>query len=101
MSDSDGALATAGHARVICPDMRYSRWALLIFGAGMVLGLAVVAAELSGLARVASATMATGIVLLPAAIVADWRRRGRAAKPRAKPRAKRRPPARRPRKAKR
>jgi hypothetical protein len=54
--------------------VRYSKWSLLIFGAGMVLGLAVVAARLSGLARVASLAMAAGIGLLPFALFADWRR---------------------------
>jgi hypothetical protein len=40
----------------------------------MILGLVVVAVELPGLARVASLTMAAGIVLLPLALFADWRR---------------------------
>ena len=71
--------------------MRYSKWSLLLFGAGMVLGLAVVSARLSGLARVASLAMAGGIVLLPVAFVADWRRKAvsvvtRRKKPAARPR---------------
>jgi hypothetical protein len=53
--------------------MRYSKSALLIFGAGMVLGLLVVGARLPGLARVASLAMAAGLVLLPFALFADWR----------------------------
>ncbi len=54
--------------------MRYSKSALLLFGAGLVLGLAVVSANLPALARIASLAMAAGIVLLPVAIVADLRR---------------------------
>ncbi len=74
--------------------MRYSRYALLIFGAGMLLGLAVVSADLSGLARIASATMAAGIALLPLAVIADlWRHKPKpkvtAKSP--KPRARRQP----------
>jgi hypothetical protein len=55
--------------------LRYSKSALLVFGAGCVLGLIVVAVELPGLARVASLAMALGIVALPFALFADWRRR--------------------------
>jgi len=52
--------------------MRYSKWALLLFGAGAVLGLAVVSADLAGLGRVASVWMFAGIALFPAGLVADW-----------------------------
>ncbi|HXO01652.1 MAG TPA: hypothetical protein VN900_06310 [Stellaceae bacterium] len=52
--------------------MRYSKRALLIFGAGLLLGLIFVSANLSGLGRGASLAMATGIMLLPIALVADW-----------------------------
>jgi hypothetical protein len=69
--------------------MRYSRYALLLFGAGMLLGLAVVSAKLTGLGWVASLMMAAGIVLLPIAAIADWRRR--APRPRQKARAKPKP----------
>ena len=55
--------------------MRYSKWALLLFGAGALLGLAVVSAGLPKLGRVASLAMAAGIVLLPVGFIADWRRR--------------------------
>ena len=55
--------------------MRYSKWALLLFGAGMVFGLAVVSLPLPQYARAASAAMAAGIALLPVALYADWRRR--------------------------
>ena len=46
--------------------MRYTKSALLTFGAGLVLALVVVATETQGLARVASAAMALGIAI-------DWR----------------------------
>jgi hypothetical protein len=78
--------------------MRYSKWALLIFGAGAVLGLAVVSAGLPRLGRVASLTMAVGIALLPVALVADWRRSNappKLGRGRAKPKSKRRAPAKR------
>ena len=71
--------------------MRYTKAALLIFGAGGLLGLVVVSADLPGLARLASLTMAAGLALLPVALIADWRRR-----PPAKP-ARRRPAANRSR----
>jgi hypothetical protein len=68
--------------------MRYSRYALLLFGAGMLLGLAVVAAKLPYLARVSSGAMAAGIVLLPVAAIADWRRRIPRPKQKARPKPK-------------
>jgi hypothetical protein len=61
-------------AEALIRGMRYSKWALLTFGAGLVLGLAVVAAKLPSLARVASLTIAAGIIALPFAAAADWRR---------------------------
>ena len=77
--------------------MRYSKFALLLFGAGLLLGLAVVSAKLQGFGRVASLAMAAGIVLLPIAVVFDLRRRQPKPVKRRKPStAKRRaPPARR------
>ena len=76
--------------------MRYSKFALLLFGAGLLLGLAVVSAKLQGFGRVASLAMAAGIVLLPFALFADWRRAlPKIGKRRAKPKAKRRTPSRR------
>ena len=53
--------------------MRYTKAALLIFGLGILLGLAVVAAELGRIERVASGVMAIGLVLLPIAFIADGR----------------------------
>jgi hypothetical protein len=53
--------------------MRYTKIALLTFGAGLVLALIVVATETEGLARVASAAMALGIAAIPVAMAVDWR----------------------------
>jgi hypothetical protein len=77
MSASASRLATAAGARVICADMAlphmpYSKWALLTFGGGLVLGLVVVSADLPVLGWVASFAMAAGAALLPVALVADW-----------------------------
>jgi hypothetical protein len=67
--------------------MRYTKAALLVFGAGAVLGLAVVSAQLNAFARAASVAMALGIAALPLTIFADLRRRGMASRaPKAKPR---------------
>jgi hypothetical protein len=54
--------------------MRYTKLALLIFGAGLLLGLAVVVAEIDALARVASLSMALGIIAVPVGAIIDWRR---------------------------
>ena len=61
------------------PGMRYSKWALLVFGAGGLLGLAVVSVPLPRLGRVASAAMALGILALPVALILDWRHKTPAA----------------------
>jgi hypothetical protein len=53
--------------------MRYTKTALLTFGAGLVLALVVVATETEGLARVASAVMALGIAAIPIGMAVDWR----------------------------
>ena len=78
--------------------MRYTRYALLVFGLGLFAGLTVIAADLPVFGRVASGLMALGIAALPFTMLADWRR---AAKPppqrrpaKAKPRARRKPRAR-------
>jgi hypothetical protein len=83
-SATAGSVATAGRALVICagmafPGLRYSKIALLVFGAGLVLGLVVVSVRLPGLARVASVAMALGIAALPVTLFADWRRKPPAA----------------------
>jgi xanthosine utilization system XapX-like protein len=67
--------------------MRYTKLALLTFGAGLLLGLIVVVAEIRLLARVASGLMALGIMGIPIGIAADYRRTTRSL---ASPAAKRR-----------
>ena len=52
--------------------MRSTRYALLLFGAGGLLGLLLVSANLSGLGIVASAIMAAALLFLPFALVVDW-----------------------------
>ena len=52
--------------------MPYSKWALLTFGGGLLLGLVVVSADLPVLGWVASLAMAAGVALLPIGLVADW-----------------------------
>jgi hypothetical protein len=64
---------------MLLSGMRYTKAALLIFGAGSVLGLVVVSVKLPGLARLASAAMAVGIAALPVAIIVDLRRKTPAA----------------------
>ena len=54
--------------------MRYTKIALLIFGLGLVLGLAVVVVEIKSFERVASGLMALGIAAIPIGILADLRR---------------------------
>jgi hypothetical protein len=77
--------------------MRYTKTALLMFGAGLVLALVVVAGELNGLERLASAVMALGIAAVPVGMAVDWRLATRAAKPpprrRSKSRTRRAPAA--------
>jgi len=75
--------------------MRYTKTALLMFGAGLVLALVVIAAELDRLERVASAAMALSIAAIPIGMAIDWRLATRAAarpaRGRGKPRARRAP----------
>ena len=94
------------------PGMRYTKAALLMFGLGLILGyVVVVVGGERWLQRLAAAGMATGLILLPFAVLADagWlamlrlllarlTRRGRG-KPRAKsrkPSGRRKAPARAP-----
>jgi len=87
--------------------MRYTKTALLMFGAGLMLALVVVAAELDRLERIASAAMALGIAAIPIGMAIDWRLATRApahpprrpAKSRSRkpaPAARRRDPSRKP-----
>ena len=70
--------------------MRYTGYALLVFGAGLLAGLGLIAADLTAFGPLASGLMALGIAALPMTILADWRRA-------AKPPAKRRPAKAKPR----
>jgi hypothetical protein len=82
--------------------MRSTRYALLLFGAGAVLGLLLVSANLTGLGIIASALMAAALLFLPFALVADWwsHRPWHRPQPkrRAQPRSSRRPKSSPPRK---
>ena len=77
--------------------MRYTKAALLTFGAGLVLALVMVATETQGLDRIASAAMALGIAAIPIGMAIDWRRATRAprrtVRRRGKPRIRRTAPA--------
>jgi hypothetical protein len=53
--------------------MRYTKIALLTFGAGLILGLVVVVVEIDPLDRVASGLMALGLGGIPAGMIVDWR----------------------------
>ena len=82
--------------------MRYTKLALLAFGAGLVFALVVVAGELQSLERLASAAMALPIAALPVAMLADWRRAAKAAQgPAKKHLARRKTPVRRARRRRR
>jgi hypothetical protein len=87
--------------------MRYTKTALLMFGAGLLLALTVIAAELDRFERVASAVMALGIAAIPIGMAVDWRlatravrrpsrRRGKPPGRRAPATARRRPRPRKP-----
>ena len=53
--------------------MYYTKIALLTFGIGLVLGLAVVVIEIDWLGRVASGLMALGLMAIPIGMIVDWR----------------------------
>jgi xanthosine utilization system XapX-like protein len=53
--------------------MRYTKIALLTFGAGLLLGLVVVVIEIGPLERVASGLIALGLVAIPIGMIVDWR----------------------------
>ena len=76
--------------------MRYTKTALLTFGFGLLLGMAVVAAEIKPLERLASGAMALGIAAVPIGMAVDWRLATRAARRpprrRGKPRTRPAPP---------
>ena len=53
--------------------MRCTKIALLTFGVGLVLGLAVVVADVAPLARAASGLMALALFAIPLGMIVDWR----------------------------
>jgi Cu/Ag efflux pump CusA len=53
--------------------MRYTKAALLLFGLGLVLGFALIVAEVPGFGWMASGVMALGLVALPVGLLADGR----------------------------
>jgi hypothetical protein len=61
--------------------MRYTKVALLTFGAGLVLALIVVAGEIDPMQRIASTAMALGIAAIPIGMAVDWRLATRAPRP--------------------
>jgi xanthosine utilization system XapX-like protein len=67
--------------------MRYTKMALLTFGAGLMLGLIVVVTEFDPLDRAASGLMALGLFGIPVGMIVDWRLATRAARRPAKKRA--------------
>ena len=83
--------------------MYYTKTALLTFGAGLVLGLAVVVIEIDWLSRVASGLMALGLMTIPIGMIVDWRlatkstRRPRKARTATRARPKAAQPSRNPR----
>jgi hypothetical protein len=85
--------------------MRYTKTALLTFGAGLMLGLVVIAFEIKSLQRVASGLMAFGIAAIPIGMVVDWRRATqpvrRVPRRRPSPSSRRRMPPRKPARPKR
>ena len=72
--------------------MRYTKIALLIFGAGLVLGLVVVVIEFDWLDRVASSLMALGLMAVPLGMIVDWRLAMKPPRRPAKARGRSRPP---------
>jgi hypothetical protein len=52
--------------------MRYTKIALLTFGAGLVLGLVVVVIGIDPLDRIASGLMALGLFGIPVCMLIDW-----------------------------
>jgi xanthosine utilization system XapX-like protein len=53
--------------------MRYTKRALLVFGLGLIVGFALIVAEVPSFGLIGSAIMALGLVGLPIALVADGR----------------------------
>ncbi len=72
--------------------MRYTKIALLTFGAGLVLGLVVVVAEIDWLDRAASGLIALGLIAVPLGMIVDWRLATRPPRRRSKARGRTRTP---------
>ena len=72
--------------------MRYTKIALLTFGAGLALGLVVVVIEFDWLDRVASSLMALGLMAIPLGMIVDWRLATKPPSRPAKSRGRSRPP---------
>ena len=53
--------------------MRYTKLALLTFGAGLTLALIAVAVDIVQMQRMASTAMALGIAAIPIGMAVDWR----------------------------
>ena len=53
--------------------MRYTKAALLVFGLGLVVGFALIVAEVPSFGLIGSAIMALGLIGLPVALIADGR----------------------------
>jgi len=53
--------------------MRYTKAALLLFGLGLVLGFALIVAEVPGFGWIASSVMALALLALPVGLLADGR----------------------------
>jgi Cu/Ag efflux pump CusA len=53
--------------------MRYTKIALLVFGLGLVIGFALIVAEVPSFGLIGSAIMALGLIGLPIGLIADGR----------------------------
>jgi len=84
--------------------MRYTKLALLTFGAGLMLALVAVGVDIVQMQRLASTAMALGIAAIPIGMAVDWRLATRSSSPTSRRRGKVRtrrnvtPARRRPRK---
>jgi hypothetical protein len=81
--------------------MYYTKIALLTFGAGLVLGLAVFVIEIDWLSHAASGLMALGLMAIPIGMIVDWRLATKTARrpPKAREATRARPKAAQPRRS--
>ena len=68
--------------------MRYTKLALLTFGAGLTLALIAVAVDIVQMQRIASTAMALGIAAIPIGMAVDWRLATRSSRPTSRRRGK-------------